>query len=189
MYNTAYPEFLNEIANAARNAAMEICETAKLVTGQTVVVGCSTSEIAGRLIGTSSSVELGAVVFDALHRVFAGHGIYMAAQCCEHLNRALVIEQEAAGFFERINVVPTPEAGGAFAAAAYEGFSNAIALEEIQADAGIDIGGTLIGMHLKRVAIPLRLNTAMIGKANVIAARTRPKLIGGARSQYDESLQ
>ena len=189
MHNTTYPEFLNEIADAARAAALELCTAAKLVTGQIVVVGCSTSEIAGRLIGTGSSLEVGAAVFDALNRVFAGHGIYMAAQCCEHLNRALIIEKEAAGCLDPINVVPIPEAGGAFATAAYEGFSNAIALEEIQAAAGLDIGGTLIGMHLKRVAIPLRLKTAMIGRAAVIAARTRPKLIGGARTQYDESLQ
>ena len=189
MYNNANPEFINVVANAAREAALELCATAKLVAGQTVVVGCSTSEIAGRLIGTSSNIEIGAAVFDALHSVFAGHGIYIAAQCCEHLNRALIIEKEAAGCRETINVVPTPEAGGAFATAAYVGFSNAIALEEIQAAAGLDIGGTLIAMHLKRVAIPLRLKIAMIGKAAVIAARTRPKLIGGNRAQYDDSLQ
>ena len=189
MNNAACPEFLNEVANAAQHAAFELCEAAKLVPGQTVVVGCSTSEIAGRLIGTSSSIELGAAVFNALYRVFTGHGIYIAAQCCEHLNRALIIEQEAAGCREPINVVPVPEAGGAFAAAAYKSFSKAIALEEIQAAAGLDIGGTLIGMHLKRVAIPLRLKTAMIGKATVVAARTRPKLIGGARTHYDESMQ
>ena len=188
MDNAPSPKFLDEITTNARNAALELCIAARLEKHQIVVVGCSTSEIAGRRIGTGSNEEIGAAVFDALYGVFAERDIYVAAQCCEHLNRAIIIECEAADGYETVNVVPAPEAGGAFASAAYRGLHAPVALESIRADAGLDIGGTLIGMHLKAVAIPLRLATTSIGKASIIAARTRPKLIGGARARYDDSL-
>ena len=177
---------LDEITRAARDAALELCTLAGLDAGQSVVVGCSTSEISGRRIGTNSSSEIGEAVFNALYSVFAERGIYIAAQCCEHLNRAIIIEREAAAGYEIVNVVPVPDAGGAFASAAYAGFRDPVAVEEFYADAGIDIGSTLIGMHLKRVAAPLRLETHKIGDAFVVAARTRPKLIGGARARYDD---
>ena len=177
---------LDEITRAARDAALELCALAGLNAGQSVIIGCSTSEISGRRIGTDSSSEIGEAVFNALYSVFAERGIYMAAQCCEHLNRAIIIEREAAGGYEIVNVVPFPDAGGAFATAAYAGFSNAVAIEEFYADAGLDIGATLIGMHLKKVAVPLRLETQKIGEAQVIAARTRPKLIGGVRARYND---
>ena len=189
MDNSASLEFLDEITTKARNIALELCTAVRLDAKSIVVVGCSTSEIAGRRIGTCSNSEIGAAVFKALYSVFAERDIYIAAQCCEHLNRAIIIEREAAVGFEIVNVVPAPEAGGAFATAAYAQLLSPVALESIQADAGIDIGGTLIGMHLKRVAIPLRLATVSIGKATVITARTRPKLIGGARARYDGALQ
>ena len=188
MENTATPEFLEGITISARAVALELCFAAKLVAGNIVVVGCSTSEITGNRIGTVSSTTIGAAVFSALYSVFSQRGVYLAAQCCEHLNRAIIIEREAAGSLEIVSVVPIPEAGGAFASAAYAGFPDPVALEEIRADAGIDIGGTLIGMHLKRVAVPLRLETAAIGKAAVAAARTRPKYIGGPRARYGENL-
>ena len=178
----------DEIYDSARSAALELCEKARLTAGQTVVVGCSTSEIAGYSVGTNSNTNIGTAVFAALNCVFSERGIYLAAQCCEHLNRALVIEREAAAGYEIVNVVPVPGAGGAFAASAYAGFRDPVAIEAISADAGLDIGGTLVGMHLKRVAVPLRLEAEYIGKAHVIAARTRPVLYGGARAQYDESL-
>ena len=178
----------DSIALAAGNAARELCQAAGLKAGQSVVVGCSTSEITGHRVGTNSSAEIGAVVFRALYEVFSQRGIFMAAQCCEHLNRAIIIERSAAAGYVIVNVVPVVDAGGAFATAAYAGFSEPVALEEFFADAGLDIGGTLIGMHLKKVAVPLRLDTAAIGEAAVIAARTRPKLIGGARAHYDDSL-
>ena len=179
---------LTEISEAARNAALELCSTAGLKAGQTVIVGCSTSEISGHNVGTCPNTDIGAAVFCALKSVFNERGISIAAQCCEHLNRAIIVDRASTACSGIVNAVPVTEAGGAFAAAAYENFSDPVALDSIQADAGLDIGGTLIGMHLKRVAIPVRLQTAYIGKAAVIAARTRPPLIGGNRAKYDESL-
>lgn len=116
-------------------------------------------------------------------------GVHIAAQCCEHLNRALIVEHEAVPGGEIVNVLPQPKAGSSFATAAYEAFRHPVALEEIRADAGLDIGGTLIGMHLKKVAVPVRLKQNRIGQAIVLAARTRPKFIGGERAIYDESLK
>jgi len=179
---------LASIAEAARAAATELCEKSGLVAGQIVIVGCSTSEIAGYNVGTNSSLDIGAAVFDALYGIFSQKGIFLAAQCCEHLNRAVIIERAAVGGWEIVNVVPTPKAGGSFATAAYAKLHDPVALSEIRADAGLDIGNTLIGMHLKRVAIPLRLDTSYIGKAAVVAARTRPPLIGGVRAIYDDRL-
>ena len=179
---------LDTITEQAHGIAVELCDKAKLGPGHIVVVGCSTSEINGYNVGTNSSAETGAAVFSALNTVLSEYGLYLAAQCCEHLNRAIIVERSAAAGYTMVNVVPLPIAGGSFAAAAYIGFNDPVALESIQADAGLDIGGTLIGMHLKKVAVPLRLDTAMIGKAAVLAARTRPPLIGGSRATYDEKL-
>ena len=179
---------MDEISVSARAVALELCEKAGLKSGQTVVVGCSTSEIAGYDVGTKSNAEIGESVFLALNSVFEERGIRLAAQCCEHLNRALIIEREAAAGYEIVNVVPFPGAGGAFAAAAYARFRDPVAIDAIRADAGLDVGCTLIGMHLKRVAVPLRLETTHIGAAIVTAARTRPLLYGGERARYDESL-
>ncbi len=166
----------------------ELCEKAKLKTGNIVVVGCSTSEVIGDKIGTNSSPEVAGEIFKALHDYTKSKGLYLAIQCCEHLNRAIIIERDAVPFAEAVNVVPQPKAGGSLATQAYAGFSNPIAIEEIKADAGMDIGFTLIGMHLKKVAVPLRLENNIIGEALVVAARTRPKFIGGVRAVYDEEL-
>ena len=179
---------LTDIIETARGIAGELCDKARLKAGQIVIIGCSTSEIAGFNVGTNSNAEIGAAVFDGFYDVFYGRGIFIAAQCCEHLNRAVITEREAAACWEIVNVIPVPKAGGSFAAAAYAKFRNPVALYEIRADAGLDIGNTLIGMHLKKVAVPLRLDISCIGKATVIAARTRPPLIGGARAIYDEKL-
>jgi len=179
---------LGEIRAAAKNAACELLREAKLKSGQIVVIGCSTSEISGCAIGSSSSAEIGVAVFEALYQVFSQEGVILAAQCCEHLNRAIIIEREYAAGFEIVNAVPTLKAGGGFASAAYARGDDPVAIEEIRADAGLDIGGTLIAMHLKRVAVPVRLKTAHIGKAAVVAARTRPKLIGGSRAGYDDRI-
>jgi len=176
------------IDKAVRELALEFCEKAGLKSGQTVLVGCSTSEIGGHLIGSHSNEEIGIVVFNELFDVFSEQGVNIAAQCCEHLNRAIIVEREISVGFNIVNVVPVPDAGGAFASAAYGGFNDPVALETFTADAGIDIGGTLIGMHLKRVAVPLRLDVKFVGEAVVTAARTRPPLIGGSRAQYDEKL-
>ena len=177
-----------DIQAAVRDAALELCEKAGLKSSQTVVVGCSTSEITGSRIGTQSNTEIGKTVFNELYSVFSERGINMAAQCCEHLNRVVIVERKISDGFKIVNAVPIPNAGGAFAAAAYECFQDPVALESFQADAGIDIGGTLIGMHIKHVAVPLRLGTRLIGEAVVIAARTRPPLIGGSRTIYDDNL-
>ncbi|MDD4773218.1 MAG: TIGR01440 family protein [Eubacteriales bacterium] len=177
-----------QTAKEARGAVEELCAAAKLQPGSVLVVGCSTSEIGGSKIGSDSSPELAKAVFDAIYELLKSKGIYLAAQCCEHLNRAIITERAAAGGADPVNVVPQPKAGGSFAAAAYAAFEDPVALEKIRADAGIDIGGTLIGMHLKEVAVPVRLGTARIGQAMVIAARTRPKFIGGVRAAYDERL-
>lgn len=178
---------LNEIQAQARRAALELCETAKLKRGDIMVVGCSSSEVSGGIIGKNSSLETAQAVFGGIYPVLQERGIFLAAQCCEHLNRAIITEKTAVPFCEPVNVVPQPKAGGSFATTAYRTFENPVALEEIKADAGLDIGGTLIGMHLKKVAVPVRLSADKIGSAILLAARTRPKFIGGCRAVYDEN--
>lgn len=180
---------MTSFKNQAYAAAEEIIRIAGLKKGQILVVGCSTSEILGSRIGTDSSPETAKEVFEGIYEAAKKHGVYIAAQCCEHLNRAIITEREAAGNADIVNVVPFPKAGGSFATAAYATFSEPVALEEIRADAGIDIGYTMIGMHLKRVAVPVRLENNRIGEAVVLAARVRPKFIGGERAHYDESLK
>ena len=177
-----------KIYNQTKAAIAELCEKAKLKAGSIVVVGCSTSEVLGSRIGTNSSPETAGEIFDALYGYVKENGLYLAVQCCEHLNRAIITERGAVPLAEPVNVVPQPKAGGSLAAKAYAGFRDPVAIEEIKADAGLDIGYTLIGMHLKKVAVPLRLEHDRIGEAKVLAARTRPKFVGGARAVYDESL-
>lgn len=178
-----------QVTEEARKAARQLVEAAHLRRGQIVVVGCSTSEVVGHRVGSWSTPEIGQAIFDGLNEVFAPLGIYIAAQCCEHLNRALIVEHEAVPGAEIVNVKPQPKAGSSFATAAYNGFRHPVALEEIRADAGLDIGGTLIGMHLKKVAVPVRLEQNHIGNAILLAARVRPKFIGGERAIYDEALK
>lgn len=179
---------MNEIYNQAKKAAEELCEIAKLKQGDIMVVGCSSSEVAGGVIGKNSSLETAQAVFGGIYDVLKQKRIYLAAQCCEHLNRAIIVERAAVPFAEIVNVVPQPKAGGSFATTAYKTFENPVAIENIKADAGLDIGGTLIGMHLKSVAVPVRLSLDHIGNAILIAARTRAKYIGGCRAVYDEYL-
>ena len=176
------------IYKQTKAAISELCESAKLKTGSIIVVGCSTSEVVGSKIGTNSNFEIAGEIFNALYDYTKSNGFYLAIQCCEHLNRAIVTEEAAVPFAEPVNVVPQPKAGGSLATHAYSGFQNPIVIEEIKADAGLDIGFTLIGMHLKKVAVPLRLENNHIGQATVLAARTRPKFIGGARAVYDDEL-
>jgi uncharacterized protein (TIGR01440 family) len=178
-----------DIREQAAAACRELCEKAGLQKGQILVVGCSSSEICGSKIGSSSNPEMAEAVFSGIYEILQEKGIYLAAQCCEHLNRALIIEQEAVTDQEIVNVVPQPKAGGSFATAAYRHFRHPVAVEEIRADGGIDIGSTLIGMHLKRVAVPVRLDNNRIGQACVTAARVRPKFIGGERACYDEKMK
>lgn len=178
---------MDKIFNQAQNAAKELIEKSGISSGDIVVIGCSTSEVIGERIGTSGTVDVAQQIFDGLSSVFAENGIYLAAQCCEHLNRAIIIEEEKAKAIgaEIVCVVPHPRAGGSFATAAWQSMKKPVALEEIKADAGIDIGTTLIGMHLKKVAVPLRLENNVIGEAKLSAAKTRAKYIGGERARYE----
>ena len=180
-----------EIYNAVRAAVRELLTIERPDTRRVrlIVIGCSTSEIAGGKIGKASVPELGGDVASAVLDETRALGVDAAFQCCEHLNRALIVEHEAVPNAEIVNVLPQPKAGSSFATAAYKAFRHPVALEEIRADAGLDIGGTLIGMHLKKVAVPVRLKQNRIGQAIVLAARTRPKFIGGERAIYDESLK
>lgn len=174
-----------EIYNQAKQAAEEIIAAAGLKKGDILVVGCSSSEVAGGVIGHDSSLETAEQVFGGIYEATQKSGVYLAAQCCEHLNRAICVEREAVPNAETVCVVPQPKAGGSFATTAYRTFKDPVMLEEIRADAGLDIGGTLIGMHLKRVAVPVRLSLDHIGSAILLAARTRPKYIGGERAKYE----
>lgn len=177
-----------QIKTETEKAVRELLEKTNLKKGSIVVVGCSSSEILGEQIGKGSSPETGAVVAEAVLKVLGENGIYLAAQCCEHLNRALVIERAAAEKYmlEEVCVRPMPKAGGSFATAVYDKMDDPVMVEHVKAHAGIDIGCTLIGMHLKDVAVPLRLSVKTIGSALVNAAYTRSKLIGGVRAHYPE---
>ncbi len=177
-----------EIYTQTKAVIEEITEKAKLKQGDILVVGGSTSEIIGDKIGTNSNPEIAQTVINAILESLKPKGIFLAVQCCEHLNRAIVIEKDAQPFADIVNVVPQPKAGGSLATCAYKSFNNPIVIEHVRADAGIDIGFTLIGMHLKEVAVPVRLENNIIGKALIIGARTRPKFIGGVRAIYDENL-
>lgn len=177
-----------EITAQARQAVTELLEQAKLKEGQVLVVGCSSSEMVGQRIGKGSSMEAAQAAFAGIYPVLREKGIWLAVQCCEHLNRSLIVERELAERkdWEIVNVVPQPHAGGSFAVTAYANFKDPVAVERIVADAGLDIGGTLIGMHLRQVAVPVRLSLKQIGEADILCARTRPKYVGGSRAVYLE---
>ena len=172
-------------------AAEELIGVAKPRRGQIFVVGCSTSEVLGNKIGTGGSSEVAVAMFKALKAVCDAHGLFLAVQCCEHLNRALVMEEATAEKFgyEIVNVRPWAHAGGSFATAVWENLEHPAAVEHIRAKAGMDIGATLIGMHLKEVAVPVRLSLNRIGEATLVCARTRPRFIGGERARYQEELK
>lgn len=178
----------NSIYQQTKAVIEELGEKAHLKPGNIVVVGCSTSEVLGSKIGTNSNPETAKEIFEALHDYAIAHTVFLAVQCCEHLNRAIIVEREAAPFAEVVNVVPQPKAGGSLATQAYAGFTDPVAVEDIKADAGIDIGLTMIGMHLKKVAVPVRLENNRIGEALIVAARTRPKFIGGSRAVYNQEI-
>lgn len=180
-----------EIKQASAAAMTELLDTAALKPGALVVVGCSSSEILGQRIGKGSSPEAAQAVVDAILPILQERKVLLAAQCCEHLNRALIVERATMEIFglEQVTVMPRPKAGGSFATAVYAAMKDPVAVEFIKADAGLDIGNTLIGMHLKHVAVPLRLTVKHIGEAAVNAARTRPKLIGGKRAEYPEDIR
>lgn len=166
-------------------------EQVQLRPGQILVVGCSTSEIIGKRIGTAGTEEVAEMVFRQLRALQEQTGIHLAFQCCEHLNRAIIVEREIAERkqLEEVTVIPVRNAGGAMATYAFQAFEDAAVVEFIQADAGIDLGNTLIGMHLKHVAVPVRTEQKHVGQAHVTLAMTRPKLIGGARAVYKHTKE
>ena len=180
-------EDLQIIRQQAAQAAAELTEKAGLKAGDIFVVGCSSSEIIGGEIGHASSLEAAQAAYEGIQSVLAPKGIFLAAQCCEHLNRAIVLPAAAVKPWQQpVNVIPQPKAGDSFATTAWNRLENPAVLESIQADAGMDIGGTLIGMHLRPVAVPVRLSLDHIGSAILLCARTRPKYIGGGRAVFAE---
>ena len=183
-------EFLQEIREQTKTAFGELLAAAKLKPGDVVVVGCSSSEIVGEKIGTCSSMEAAEAVFGVLREMTAGRKLFLAAQCCEHLNRSLVVEEACAEKYglQQVNAVPWAHGGGAMGTTAYQKFEHPVLVSHIQAAAGLDIGGTFIGMHLREVAVPFRASINHIGSAILLMARTRPPFVGGERAHYDEDL-
>ena len=177
-----------QLTAQARQATEELLEAAHLETGDILVVGCSSSEIVGGHIGRDSSMEAAAAVLAGVLPPLQEQGVYLAAQCCEHLNRAIVLEREAAKAYgcQIVAAIPQPHAGGSWATSCWRAFKDPVLVEEVRAAAGMDIGGTLIGMHLRRVAVPVRLSLDHIGQAILLCARTRPPFIGGARAVYSQ---
>lgn len=177
---------LEQIKEDVAQVVSEWLAAGYLKAGDVFVIGCSTSEVKGEHIGTAGSEDIAEVIFSELKKIVREKQIHLAFQCCEHLNRAVVVEQETMvkKGFEQVSVIPHPRAGGSMASYAYKHFENAVVVETIVADAGIDIGDTMIGMHLKPVAVPLRFDVKKIGNAHLAGARTRPKLIGGVRAKY-----
>ncbi len=184
---------INEIKLEIERSVRELIDIAKLEEEDIFVVGCSSSEIAAHKIGTYSSEEIGKAVLSTIKSVCDEKGIFLAAQCCEHLNRAVIVEKKCAQRYglTRVNVVPVLKAGGSFGTAAYNGFENAYAVESLErkASAGMDIGDTFIGMHMRDVVVPVRVHTDRIGNAHVTFARTRAKFVGGDRAVYNEDLK
>lgn len=177
-----------QLTAQARQATEELLEAAHLETGDIFVVGCSSSEIMGGHIGHDSSMEAAAAVLAGVLPPLQEQGVYLAAQCCEHLNRAIVLERAAAKAYgcQIVAAIPQPHAGGSWATSCWRDFKDPVLVEEVRAAAGMDIGGTLIGMHLRRVAVPVRLSLDHIGQAILLCARTRPPFIGGARAVYSQ---
>jgi uncharacterized protein (TIGR01440 family) len=188
MKNMPKTEFQPEqIGEAAETVLRELVQAGKLGPGHIVVIGASTSEVLGERIGTSGSAQVAEAIFRAVDKVRKEAGFSPAFQCCEHLNRALVVERQLLGRYpelEEVSVIPVRKAGGSMAAYAFRHLQDACVVESVKAHAGIDIGDTLIGMHLRPVAVPVRPSVRTIGQAHVTMAVTRPKLIGGARAVY-----
>lgn len=184
---------LDEIRNQSAQAAEEICEASRIRAGEIFVVGCSSSEVLGSRIGTATNMDVARAIYDGIFPVLEKRGIFLAGQCCEHLNRALAVEEVLLEKydFERVNAIPQPNhAGGAFATTCFERMQSPVLVDSLlaKAVAGIDIGGTMIGMHIHPTVVPLRISLRKIGEAPITCARRRPKYIGGARAVYDEKL-
>lgn len=177
------------IEQQAKTVVSEVQALADLMPGKLLVIGCSTSEVLGKQIGKAGSADVAQALYRGIRAAQQVHGFALAFQCCEHLNRALVVEQETMERYglQEVSVIPVPQAGGSMAASAYAQFVSPVVVEHISAHAGIDIGDTFIGMHLRHVAVPIRPSLRQIGDAHVTAARTRPKLVGGARAVYERN--
>ncbi|MEW4225551.1 TIGR01440 family protein [Rossellomorea marisflavi] len=176
-----------QLKQAFQTILQEFHDQVPLRRGQVLVIGCSTSEVVGEKIGTAGTIDTAELIYEELKEYADKSGVSLAFQCCEHLNRAIVIERETAETknLDEVTVVPVRKAGGAMATHAYHRFQDPVIVEHIKADAGIDIGDTFIGMHLKHVAVPVRVSVRSLGHAHVTLARTRPKLIGGNRAVYE----
>ena len=184
---------LGQIRKQAQQAVAELCDAAHLRPGALFVVGCSSSEVLGERIGTHTSMDVAGALYEGIASVLKERGVFLAAQCCEHLNRALVVERTVLERYdlEQVNAIPQPNhAGGAFASVAWNRMTDPVLVESLSAhaDAGIDIGGTLIGMHIHPVVVPVRISIDRIGEASILCARRRPKYVGGQRAIYDEAL-
>lgn len=184
---------LGQIRKQAQQAVAELCDAAHLRPGALFVVGCSSSEVLGERIGTHTSMDVAGALYEGIASELKEHGVFLAAQCCEHLNRALVVERTVLERYdlEQVNAIPQPNhAGGAFASVTWNRMADPVLVESLsaRADAGIDIGGTLIGMHIHPVVVPVRISIDRIGEASILCARRRPKYVGGQRAIYDEAL-
>jgi uncharacterized protein (TIGR01440 family) len=186
-------EELKLVAGQIKTLLNELNDHVNFTSDHVLVIGCSTSEVSGQRIGTSGTIEVAEVLFNEIKAFQDETGVQLAFQCCEHLNRAIVVQRKTAKSLQldEVTVIPVRTAGGALASYAFRHLDDAVIVEHIKADAGIDIGDTLIGMHLKHVAVPLRTSIKQVGQAHITAAKTRPKLIGGARAVYsiDEDLK
>ncbi len=184
---------LAAIEKEAAEVTEEICELASLKEGQILVIGCSSSEVVGERVGTHSSMDVAAALYRGITKITGPKGINIAAQCCEHLNRAIVLDRKICDKLDltEVNVIPKPKAGGSFAATVYENLKDSVVVESLEqkADAGMDIGGVMVGMHIRPVVVPLKIKKRNIGSAVIIAARRRPKYVGGARAVYNEALE
>ncbi|MGN8705229.1 TIGR01440 family protein [Bacillota bacterium LCP21S3_D9] len=184
---------LGQIRKQAQQAVAELCDAAHLRPGALFVVGCSSSEVLGERIGTHTSMDVAGALYEGIASEMKERGVFLAAQCCEHLNRALVVERTVLERYdlEQVNAIPQPNhAGGAFASVTWNRMADPVLVESLsaRADAGIDIGGTLIGMHIHPVVVPVRISIDRIGEASILCARRRPKYVGGQRAIYDEAL-
>lgn len=184
---------LGQIRKQAQQAVAELCDAAHLRPGALFVVGCSSSEVLGERIGTHTSMDVAEALYEGIASELKERGVFLAAQCCEHLNRALVVERTVLERYdlEQVNAIPQPNhAGGAFASVTWNRMADPVLVESLsaRADAGIDIGGTLIGMHIHPVVVPVRISIDRIGEASILCARRRPKYVGGQRAIYDEAL-
>ena len=187
---TAEEKALAALEQQAAAAMRELLEKARVPRGGIVVVGCSSSEVVGGSIGKASSLPVAGAIYKGVCAALQPAGVFLAAQCCEHLNRAIVLERAALKPWQQpVNVVPQPHAGGSFATCAYKNMKEPVAVEYLQADAGLDIGDTFIGMHIKPVAVPVRLSVKSVGEAHLTAVRRRPKSIGGERAVYNPDLK